>query len=419
MATINYLYRSIKTEGFLTLRLLYRLDNKDHQIDGKTETRVPKQYWKKTHYKKRINDPELSNYRNELNSEHLDPLRQFVLDAFFKTNIEEVNKNWLKTIIKKYYHPDLKKKAPTTLLKYFEYYIKQKENDLSKRRKQRIRLIKRKLGRFEDNTGKKLEFLDVNENFKNEFIKYSDQQSYSRTTQNADLTVLKTICYYARKKGKKLHPELDDLRIKADQTEAIYLNPEELEKIKNLKLNDRLNNARDWLLISCYTGQRISDFMRFNREMIRVEDNRYYLDFEQQKTKKLMSIPFGKKARRIFDKRDGHFPRAISHQRYNNYIKEVCETAGINEKIHGKIKMSIAKKNKAKKRNYRGIPGNYEKWRLVSSHIGRRTFATNNYGKIPTTYLIYITGHSTETQFLKYIRKSNRDLAKDAYKYFE
>ena len=31
--------------------------------------------------------------------------------------------------------------------------------------------------------------------------------------------------------------------------------------------------------------------------------------------------------------------------------------------------------------------GIFEKWELVTSHIGRRSFATNNYGKIPTSLI--------------------------------
>ena len=38
--------------------------------------------------------------------------------------------------------------------------------------------------------------------------------------------------------------------------------------------NDNYENAKDWLIISCYTGQRISDFMRFGKSMIRHEKNK-------------------------------------------------------------------------------------------------------------------------------------------------
>ena len=67
---------------------------------------------------------------------------------------------------------------------------------------------------------------------------------------------------------------------------------------------------------------------------------------------------------------------------------------------------------------YRKTEGTYEKWKLVTSHIGRRSFATNFYGVIPTSYLIYVTGHTTEKMFLTYIGKSNKDIALELTKYF-
>jgi hypothetical protein len=60
----------------------------------------------------------------------------------------------------------------------------------------------------------------------------------------------------------------------------------------------------------------------------------------------------------------------------------------------------------------------YEKCDLCSSHIGRRSFSSNKYGIIPTSFLKYITGHSTEEMFLTYIGKSNKDIAMELTKYF-
>ena len=108
-------------------------------------------------------------------------------------------------------------------------------------------------------------------------------------------------------------------------------------------------------------------------------------------------------------KYNGNFPRKISDQKYNEHIKKVCEAAEINEPTHG-IKFDHETKAKVEKE--------YAKWELVSSHIGRRSFATNNYGKIPTSFLMYITGHTTEAMFLTYIGKSNKDIAMELTNYF-
>ena len=104
----------------------------------------------------------------------------------------------------------------------------------------------------------------------------------------------------------------------------------------------------------------------------------------------------------------------ISDQKYNDYIKDVCELAELNELVKG----SKLVETEPKSRMFRKKTATYKKWQLVTSHIGRRSFATNFYGKIPTTYLIYVTGHSTEAMFLNYIGKSNKDLAMEMTKYF-
>lgn len=51
------------------------------------------------------------------------------------------------------------------------------------------------------------------------------------------------------------------------------------------------------------------------------------------------------------------------------------------------------------------------KYKAVSSHIGRRSFATNYYGKISTAHLITATGHSSEKQFLEYVGKAETQKA--------
>ncbi len=63
----------------------------------------------------------------------------------------------------------------------------------------------------------------------------------------------------------------------------------------------------------------------------------------------------------------------------------------------------------------RRIAGKYPKWQLITSHVGRRSFATNFYGKLGTSYIKNITGHSTEAMLLKYIGKKSKDTAPEAY----
>lgn len=420
MATVNFLYRSTKTEAPLNLRLLFRYNDKDYVIGGRTKIIVSRDYWNNFHFKQRLKDVEIKNQQIEINNQ-LANLESHILHKFNDVNPALVNKNWLNGILKKYYNPSqAKAELPLNLLEYIDFYLKYRENEISLSNKKKVNVLRNKLQRLESYIGDSILIQNINEDFKKVYVEFSLENNYSQNTQQRELVLIKTICFHARHQGLETHHQLDALKLKREEVNHIFLNLEELQRLHEVKLEEEyLDNARDWLLISCYTGQRISDFMRFNRSMIRKERNKYLLEFRQRKTKKLMSIPVPKKVRELLKKRNGSFPRPISDQRYNDYIKIVCKKAKFREKVKGKKRECIAPEGKEPTKNdYRDVLGVYEKWELVTSHIGRRSFASNSYGKVPTSLLINITGHGSEKMFLNYIKKSNKDLAIEAYDYF-
>lgn len=418
MATVNFLYRSTRDESGLTLRLLYRHNGKDCVYATKTKEKVTKYYWIKQH-NTNTRDVVLQNQINEVRT-NLSKLSKYVLDSFDKSNPELINKSWLQELVKRYYSPTIvNNNYPKSLLPFINVYVSSRKNEITLASVKKFNVIKHKMQRLEKYRGAEILIKEINENFKIEFEKYYLEHNYSQNTMQREFSLIKTICKYAKSKGIETHPELDLLKFKREKTEKIYLNEKEIECISNLndnKLHDYLINARDWLIISCYTGQRISDFMRFSKEMIREENGKQLIEFTQKKTGKEMTVPIHPKVVEVLEKRNGDFPRPISDQRYNDYIKEVCKIAEIDEIISGKKQLNIAGKNE--QQQIRSIKGKYPKYELITSHIGRRSFATNFYGKIPTTYLIYVTGHSSETMFLNYIGKSNKDLAMELTNYF-
>jgi hypothetical protein len=153
--------------------------------------------------------------------------------------------------------------------------------------------------------------------------------------------------------------------------------------------------------------------------MIVEREGKQLLTFTQQKTDNKVIIPFLKQAQQVVKNRGGKFPNPISSQKYNDYLKELCKLAKINETVKGSTMERISSSKLKTRNDHRRIEGNFEKWELISSHVGRRSFATNFYSKVPTSVLIGITGHSTEKMFLKYIRKTESETAIDAFKYFE
>jgi len=422
MATINYLYRSTKEKAPLVLRLLYRHNEKDYVFGAKSKIEVSKHYWSREHSKKNPKEVDLINKQSEIN-DSLNKLKVYVLAKFNDTNPELINKNWLQTQVNNYYNPPEETSAlPDELLKYFDFFIEEKRNDLSNSTIKKYNVILKMLTRYEKSIKKILLIEDVDLNFKKSFEDYCLSNNYAPNTIARAIRAIKTVCNHAKYNGINTSYQLEKVKVKYTKTESVYLTLEDIEKLKSIKkskLTERLENVRDWLVISCFTGQRISDFMRFNKKMLRQESNKEgklitLVEFTQKKTGKVMTIPLKQDVIDILDKRDGNFPPQISDQKYNDYIKEVGLLAGLTERVYGSKKLETFPGSK----KYRKVSGVYEKWELLSSHVGRRAFASNFYGTIPTSYLVYITGHSTEALFLDYIGKRNKDIALELTKYF-
>ncbi len=411
MARVKVLLKSDNNPAPIYIRLT---DGRQVDVMAKTKYIInPKEWSSAKEQPKNLKDVDFSNLNNDL----LD-LKSNLVKHYNKTkNNLVINTQWLKDFLDPSIEVIEESKIPTTLIHYIDYYLEFRKHELQPSTVRKIKVVYHKLERFELHRKKIIQINEINSNFKNEFLNYFKSVGYAQNTLQRDWVQVKTFCRHARHLGIAIHHQLDDLQIDKEKVTKIYLTNEELAEIEkaNVKVhNKHYEDARDWLIISCYTGQRISDFMKFTKDQIRIENGKSLIEFTQVKTGKIMTVPLHPKVLEILKKRNGNFPEVISDSKYNLYIKEVCRIAKLKEKVKGSLKVETAKKSKI----YRKVTDNYEKWKLVSSHIGRRSFATNFYGKIPTTYLIYVTGHSTEKMFLSYIGKSNKDLAMELTNYF-
>jgi len=411
MASIKFILKTEKNPAPIYVRLL---DGRAVDVMTKTKFTInPKDWSKAKHKPKNLNDTD----QNNLNTK-LEELRYNLQKYYDKTKEDvKINTKWLKEFLNAKKEVVKEESIPNTLIEYIDYYIDYRADELKESSLKKFRVIKHKMERFQEHRKKIIYIKDINDKFKNEFIAYYKKEGYSKNTMQRELVMIKTFCKHAKYLGLEVHHQMDGLRLEREKVEKIYLDLSELEALKkldNTKLSESLLNARDWLIISCYTGQRVSDFLRFTKEMIRIENGKHLLEFTQRKTNKIMTIPLHNEVLAILDKREGNFPYSISDQKYNDYIKLVCRAAKINKPTKGSKKVETEEGSK----KYRKKGGIYPKWELISSHVGRRSLATNFYGKIPTSYLIYMTGHSTEELFLSYIGKSNKDMAMELTKYF-
>lgn len=164
---------------------------------------------------------------------------------------------------------------------------------------------------------------------------------------------------------------------------------------------DYLDNARDWLLISCYTSVRVSELFTFDIDNIITDGNEKYIKVTEKKN---ANTTGGKKiiylmpqVLKIMDKRNGQFPRKISDQRYNEYIKKVCEIAGFDELTDGGIMIDGRK-----------VKNKYPFHKLVTSHTGRKTYVTLFSQYIPTEILQIQTNHHSK-EMVEHYNKTDEE----------
>ena len=191
---------------------------------------------------------------------------------------------------------------------------------------------------------------------------------------------------------------------RGEDATSVYLTKDELRRLAAADLPPSLDNARRLFLVGAYTGLRHSDY-----KLLRPDDFQGdYLTWRHQKTGEVTTIPIPDALRDLVA---GGLPEATSMTHLNRVIKEACRLAGIDEPVTWSRTAGRRKVNKV-------VP----KWKVVSTHTARRSFATNLYlGGVDVISIMRFTGHRTTQSFMKYIRVTGRETAerlKDTLKSF-
>ena len=274
--------------------------------------------------------------------------------------------------------------SENSLLHYMKWYIDIKKELVCHSTYKRYKVFYHLLERFEGFVCKKLYVEEINVDFIRDFMVFGKEEEYSENTIYRTIHFVKTILNFAERKGVRTCVRELELRRERQKREVVTLTENEISKIQQTEVPKELQPAKDWLLISCYTGQRFSDFMNFDYHKLQCIGEKMCLSFIQKKTKKDILLPLHPDVLNTVERNGNGFPKLLDIQHYNTYIKEIARLADLNVLV------------KARKRfGFRSKLVEAEKWEFLSSHIGRRSFATNFYGKIPTPLLMEATGHST------------------------
>lgn len=183
------------------------------------------------------------------------------------------------------------------------------------------------------------------------------------------------------------------------ETDQVYLTEQELNTLYKFKCkSDKLEQVKDLFVFGAWVGLRFGDYNNIKPENIRKYEDGYFIDLITKKTNERVIVPCNPVVIELMEKYSHNankLPKSISNQKFNDYIKEVCRDAELNEK--GRLNSTP----------------DVMLWQAVSSHTCRRSFATNYYLQgFPTIELMKMTAHKSEKAFLKYIRVSKLDAAK-------
>ena len=359
------------------------------------------------------NNLEIEKFNNSLSRLRIEITE--VISENLNLNEEDLKKKLDLFITENYFGYKVEDKQSTRIPERFsdliDFYIKfrsvrdvtQDKKPLAENTVKKLQTLKNKL----ENFNKELKISDVNNLFRRDFTAWLDNRDYSEQEQAKNLKDIKTLCLFAETEHV-LSPDVKKWKIKAsteieNKAKGLFLSFDQLKTLHQLDLsnNEKLDNTRDWLLISVYTAVRVSELMKMKREDI-TQDHRER-DFikvieNKNRNKKgggLKYLPLFDEVKKILNKRHGNFPRMISPQKYNDYIKEVCKEAGFTTPVS-------SAKIKATDNGNRKVAGVYPFYELVTSHIGRQTFVTLFSDIVGIDVVQMMTNHQSEKMTLHY-----------------
>jgi len=192
----------------------------------------------------------------------------------------------------------------------------------------------------------------------------------------------------------------------------VALTLEELTRLYNLPLTGKDELIRDCFLIGCLSGQRWSDYGFITPFQVREGMLTIY---QQEKTESFAEVELDLFAGLLpftlgdlLAKYDNSSPQITNGYtgvnktadiRLNERIKELCKDAGITDLVRwsddkgGKIKQYSS-----------------EKFELIGTHTGRRTFATIWYNMgMDCEDICTVTGHTSTAQLMEYIGATMTD----------
>jgi len=269
---------------------------------------------------------------------------------------------------------------------------------LTKNTKRLYRRFAELIEEYDASTNSPMMLAGLNKKCIDGFVRWMlEDRSYAVNNVGTQIKCIKTISKNAKAEGMKVHPyalSLKTFSLSKHERYMQIISDDEIAALKHLyeKLSGLHKSVCAWMLIGLFTGQRIGDLLSLKQEQIKQGKNGLLIDFNQQKTKRHVTIGLNDPVVSVILTND--FPRRINAITFNREMKVVAQLSGMVEVVKGRKVNPLTRRKEL---------GEYPKYSLITAHDLRRSFATNLYGKVPTQLIMKMTGHTKEGNFLTYI----------------
>lgn len=236
--------------------------------------------------------------------------------------------------------------------------------------------------------------------------------SIKDTTVEKNISALRWFLIWADRRG--LLPFKDYLEFKPKLQKMddpiIFLEWDELMMLFDLELEDpALRNVRDVFCFCAFTSLRYSDVYALRWADIHGD----HISVTTVKTNDALVIELNDYSREIIDRHaesdypDGKVFPVLSNQKMNVRLKELCRVAGIDRLIRV-----------SEFQNGKRVDLLIPKWKLMSTHAGRRTFISNALMMgIPPNVVMRWTGHADYNSMKPYIAIADSVKAREMAKF--
>jgi hypothetical protein len=358
-----------------------------------------------------------------------------------ETNKERITEETIRVRLKQTYKRELPREQRkdsngieiTDFTSFMDYFLEQKRNDgnflqkleqtrktvliafnltSKKTIKEYYRLSRKSKSQHILPAEYKLPFGEINFNFLQRFKDYLNKATFyvkkggvelekHYTTNYIDKQIngLKQFINGAIEANYVKHFTWDSLKSNGNEVDTVYTDFNEIQTLYNYPLiKESEIKIRDKYVFNCFMGFRYSDLNRLEPHLFRMVQIKGidYLVYSgrSQKTGELLEFPAPPIAAALLKKYNFKIPK-YSSKEFNEVIKTVAEKAGLSQLVRVR-----------ETRGGNTIVSDIPKHQLICSHTARRSFCTNFYVEgMSITIIMSISGHKTEKEFMKYIKK--------------